>query len=132
MILMAVIAAAITLGTSPARAEEDEASAGNQTRCPVMGGKINRDIYADHEGQRVYFCCNGCPEQFLAAPEHYLDILRKRGETPEAAPSEPPATETDEDAGDTEDQGDDGSGGGGHGGGGGGGGHGSGGGGCCG
>ena len=27
-----------------------------QTTCPVMGNKINKDIYVDHQGTRVYFC----------------------------------------------------------------------------
>lgn len=27
-----------------------------QTTCPVMGGAINREWYADYQGKRVYFC----------------------------------------------------------------------------
>jgi YHS domain-containing protein len=50
-----------------------------QTKCPVMGGDINKSISADHNGERVYFCCNGCPEQFKANPEKYLAKLKKSG-----------------------------------------------------
>ena len=34
-----------------------------QTTCPVMGGAINKDVYADYEGKRVYFCCPGCDKR---------------------------------------------------------------------
>jgi Cu(I)/Ag(I) efflux system membrane fusion protein len=57
-----------------------------QTRCPVMGGAINRDLYADYEGQRVYFCCPGCKEPFLKEPKKYLEQMRAEGIRPETAP----------------------------------------------
>ena len=25
-----------------------------QTVCPVLGGKINKDVYTDYQGQRIY------------------------------------------------------------------------------
>lgn len=46
-----------------------------QTNCPVMGGPINKDIFIEYQGKRVYFCCNGCPETFKANPEKYLSKL---------------------------------------------------------
>jgi len=46
-----------------------------QTKCPVMGGQINKDIYVDYNGRRIYFCCAGCPETFLKDPEKYLKNL---------------------------------------------------------
>ena len=49
-----------------------------QTTCPVMGGKINKQIYADYQGQRIYFCCKGCPAMFEKDPEKYM---KKLGET---------------------------------------------------
>jgi Cu(I)/Ag(I) efflux system membrane fusion protein len=62
--------------------------AATQTRCPVMGGAINRDLYADYEGQRVYFCCPGCKEPFLKEPKKYLEQMRAEGIRPETAPGE--------------------------------------------
>ncbi|MBT3295451.1 MAG: HlyD family efflux transporter periplasmic adaptor subunit [Verrucomicrobia bacterium] len=56
---------------------------GPQTNCPVMGGAINKDVYADHEGQRVYFCCAGCDGRFREDPEKYLAIMRAKGVEPE-------------------------------------------------
>ncbi|MDY7036179.1 MAG: YHS domain-containing protein [Thermodesulfobacteriota bacterium] len=43
-----------------------------QTICPVMGGKIQKNVYLDHQGQRVYFCCGGCKKVFLENPEKYM------------------------------------------------------------
>ena len=54
-----------------------------QKTCPVMGGAINRSIYADYRGERVYFCCGACPPQFKKNPVKYLDKLESMGEVPE-------------------------------------------------
>ena len=43
-----------------------------QTTCPVMGGKIDKKMYTDYQGQRIYFCCTGCVEQFKKDPEKYM------------------------------------------------------------
>ena len=50
-----------------------------QTTCPVMGGKINKEFFADHDGQRVYFCCDGCPETFRKDPATYIRKLEDAG-----------------------------------------------------
>lgn len=54
-----------------------------QTHCPVMGAPIDKDVYVDHEGRRVYFCCEPCVAQFQQNPEEYLAKLDEPGE-PEA------------------------------------------------
>lgn len=59
----------------------------SQTNCPVMGGKINKDIFADHKGLRVYFCCPACIDQFKADPEKYLKEMREKGIEPEKIPN---------------------------------------------
>jgi len=46
-----------------------------QTTCPVMGGKIDENVYTEYDGQKVYFCCPGCIEKFKAEPEKYLAKL---------------------------------------------------------
>ena len=55
-----------------------------QTVCPVMGGKINKEIYVDYQGQRIYFCCNGCPETFRKDPEKYMKKLAASNVLPES------------------------------------------------
>ena len=43
-----------------------------QTHCPVMGGAIDSTAFTDIQGQRVYYCCPGCAEKFLADPDKYF------------------------------------------------------------
>jgi len=46
-----------------------------QTTCPVMGGPINKAIFVEYQGKKVYFCCQGCPAAFKADPEKYISKL---------------------------------------------------------
>lgn len=46
-----------------------------QTTCPVMGGKINKDVFVEYKGKKVYFCCPGCEGTFQADPEKYISNL---------------------------------------------------------
>jgi YHS domain-containing protein len=47
-----------------------------QTTCPVMdGNKINKDVFVEYKGVKVYFCCNGCKAKFEADPEKYVANL---------------------------------------------------------
>jgi YHS domain-containing protein len=58
-----------------------------QTLCPVMGAQVNRGIYVDYQGQRIYFCCAACIDLFRKNPEKYLQEMKKAGVSPEKAPS---------------------------------------------
>ena len=46
-----------------------------QTTCPVMGGAINKNMFIDYKGKKVYFCCAGCEQKFKANPEQYIAKL---------------------------------------------------------
>lgn len=46
-----------------------------QTVCPVMGGAINKALFTEYKGKKVYFCCDGCKEKFEAEPEKYIAKL---------------------------------------------------------
>ena len=46
-----------------------------QKKCPVMGGDIDKNIYTDYKGRRVYFCCESCKKSFIEDPEKYLDRI---------------------------------------------------------
>ena len=46
-----------------------------QTLCPVMDAPINKDLFVEHEGKKVYFCCTGCEKLFKENPEKYLAKL---------------------------------------------------------
>ncbi len=62
--------------------------AASQETCPVMGGEINKEIYADHDGKRVFFCCAACISEFEKDPKKYLKKLEKMGVEPETIPAE--------------------------------------------
>lgn len=46
-----------------------------QTKCPVMGGKIDKEVFVDYKGRRIYFCCAGCEDKFLKEPGKYLQKI---------------------------------------------------------
>jgi len=46
-----------------------------QTTCPVMGGAINKDIFVEYKGKKVYFCCPECKAKFEKEPEKYIAKL---------------------------------------------------------
>jgi Cu(I)/Ag(I) efflux system membrane fusion protein len=59
-----------------------------QTHCPVEGGKIDREVFVDYEGKRIYFCCPGCDQEFLDDPEAFLKKMDTEGIEPELVPAE--------------------------------------------
>ena len=53
----------------------ETASVIEQTTCPVMGGAIDKELFVEYKGKKVYFCCAGCEEQFNKEPEKYIAKL---------------------------------------------------------
>jgi YHS domain-containing protein len=52
------------------------AEAIEQTTCPVMAGnKINKNIFVEYKGKKVYFCCLDCKGKFEQDPEKYISKL---------------------------------------------------------
>lgn len=78
-------------------ASAPDAFAKPQEVCPVMGGKIDKAVYADHDGKRVYFCCPGCIDTFKADPAKYIEKSEEDGaeleKTPASEPSKPRSDE---------------------------------------
>ena len=68
IILLIVLAGFVCSGI--AVADKNELSP--QAVCPVMGGKIDKDVYVDYQAQRIYFCCPSCKEAFLKDPGKYM------------------------------------------------------------
>lgn len=58
----------------------DEKSIALQTKCPVMGGPINKELYVDYRDQRIFVCCAGCIPAVEKNPEKYIRVIRDRGE----------------------------------------------------
>jgi YHS domain-containing protein len=57
-----------------------------QTACPVSGAPIQKDIYTDYDGRRIYFCCKGCIDAFKQDPERYVKKMEAEGVVLEKAP----------------------------------------------
>jgi len=60
-----------------AAATADQAMAAvEQKTCPVMDGNpIDKSIFVEYKGKKVYFCCKDCEKKFLADPEKYIAKL---------------------------------------------------------
>jgi YHS domain-containing protein len=70
---VAVAVALAVLASAWRTKGEEAAQKVPQTTCPVMDGQpTKKDLYVDYQGQRIYFCCRGCPAKFLADPEKYF------------------------------------------------------------
>ena len=70
-----------------------------QTECPVMGGAIDKALYVDHDGKRLFVCCQGCiaevgkdPAKTIQSMEATGVALHKAGEGGDAAEPQKPAT----------------------------------------
>ena len=84
--LAVILAAALVVAgcskqedTTPAK--DTAAPAATQTAqiaqkiCPVMGGAIDKNMYTDYQGRRIYFCCAACKPKFSKQPDKYLAKL---------------------------------------------------------
>ena len=98
-IAMIVSAVVMLAGIGIAGADEaqpvDKAAEGQtvkqQTVCPIMGGEVNKSVYADADGKRVYFCCKGCPAEFKKDSSKYIAKMEKDGITLDKAPTATPS-----------------------------------------
>lgn len=59
----------------------------SQPLCPVMKKPVDRNVFTDLEGKRIYFCCQPCVEEFKKNPDKYLDILDEMGAILEKTPA---------------------------------------------
>jgi YHS domain-containing protein len=48
-----------------------------QTKCPLSGKDISKEVHTDYQGRRIYFCCPGCVSKFKEDPEKHLKKLEK-------------------------------------------------------
>lgn len=48
--------------------------------CPIEGSTIVTDdpmLSVQYKGQKIGFCCPGCPRTFREDPEKYMELMRK-------------------------------------------------------
>lgn len=66
---------------------EEQAQAGPQTTCPMMGTPIDKKVFVDHDGKRIYLCCADCVKGFQADPDKQIKKMTDAGvileDTPE-------------------------------------------------
>jgi len=100
-IMTAAVAVLVAAGGAASGFASDKAAPAttnvvkHQTICPVEGGKISKKLFADYQGKRVYFCCDGCPDEFKKDPVKYIKKMEAKGitldKTPQAATTNAPA-----------------------------------------
>jgi len=56
-------------------AAKEVVAAAEQTMCPIMNAPINKALFTEYKGKKVYFCCDGCKEKFEEAPEQFIAKL---------------------------------------------------------
>jgi YHS domain-containing protein len=86
-LIIAIALAAFAAGGVWAAEAKAAAQGKAQTQCPVLGGAINKQVYADYKGKRIYFCCKGCDAEFKKDPEKYMKKLQEQGVTLEPCPA---------------------------------------------
>ena len=59
----------------------------NQAKCPVLSSPVNKKIYTDYQGKRIYFCCPPCIQEFKKNPDKYMKQFEKEGVILEDAPT---------------------------------------------
>jgi YHS domain-containing protein len=68
-----------------------------QTTCPVQGNPINKKLFVDYKGKRIFVCCEGCIADVKKDPEKYIKKLADEGQgvmniAPAKAPKTPKKT----------------------------------------
>jgi YHS domain-containing protein len=57
------------------KTKETVATVVEQTTCPVTGQPIDKNVFVEYKGKKVYFCCADCKGQFEKEPEKYVSKL---------------------------------------------------------
>jgi len=94
MKILIIICCAFLIGSSFAQTTvkvtttNTVATAKVQTMCPIMPKQpISKKIFADYNGKRIYFCCQGCLSAFKKDPEKYMKQIIADGVKLDDAPT---------------------------------------------
>ena len=74
-------------GPSSPKKPAEPTAAGPQATCPVMGGAIDKELFVDHAGKRIYLCCAGCASKVRKEPAKYIAQLEAAGVVLDNAPA---------------------------------------------
>jgi len=76
LFMLALACGSLTAGSLRAA---EPAPAQPQTKCPIKGGDIDPKVYVDYHGKRIFFCCPGCDEKFLAKADEHIAKMEASG-----------------------------------------------------
>lgn len=85
-VVITVFAAIVTMQATAVSGENTKDSRGSspQTLCPVTWEKIDKTLFVDAEGHRIYVCSRQCLATVEARPAEYLQRLLARGQQTES------------------------------------------------
>jgi hypothetical protein len=61
----------------------DESAPKAQTKCPITGRPIDKTLFVEAEGYRIYVCCPACIDKVQGDPRAAAARIRDNGEEPE-------------------------------------------------
>lgn len=88
-VMLATVAGQVRADSSAPSTTAEVPAVKRQMVCPVMGGAINRSLFADYGGKRVYFCCGGCVARFKKDPAAIISKMESEGITLDKTPATP-------------------------------------------
>jgi hypothetical protein len=53
--------------------------AGPQTACPILGDAVDKKLFVDSQGKRIYVCCAACLPKVRKDPAKYISQLEAAG-----------------------------------------------------
>lgn len=97
-ILSLITAGALLAGTESApvdtetskQATLEDTKNNPQTTCPVMGGTINKKLFVEQDGKRIYVCCAGCIDPLKKDFNKYAAKLESQGQCVETIGADTP------------------------------------------
>ena len=93
MAMMFAVGTALASGDHAESAKADAAKdVKSQAVCPVMGRKVNKKLYVDYKGERLYVCCQGCVKMVKKNPEKWFKKAKAGGVTLDKVPVKKAAT----------------------------------------
>ena len=51
--------------------------------CPVTGDPIDKKLFVDYQGKRIYVCCSSCIDSVKKDPERFIKKLESQGQSVE-------------------------------------------------
>jgi hypothetical protein len=79
---LATVWTAEAVAVSPTNAATASTNVVQQTMCPVLkGNPIDKSIYVDYQGKRIYTCCAMCQKTVKKNPAKFVKMLEAEGIT---------------------------------------------------